>query len=80
MFDSRAAGQSCHPGGVNPERFHLALSAHGQPVMHGWWGSEETARRKFTRWIGEHGSADGAHITLTDTATDTVLTSWPDRP
>jgi hypothetical protein len=65
---------------VNTERFHLVLSAHGRPVMHGWWGSEETARRKFTRWIGEHGSADGAHITLTDTATDTVLTTWPDGP
>lgn len=65
---------------MNPERFHLVLSTHGRPVMHGWWASEETARRKLTRWIGEHSAMPGPSITLTDEETGTVLTTWPDQP
>ena len=48
--------------------------------MHGWWGSEATARGKFTTWIGEHGDADGARITLVDDETGETLTTWPDEP
>jgi hypothetical protein len=58
-------------------RYHLTLAADGHPVMHGWWESEETARRKFTRWIGEHGAMPGARVTLADEATGSVLTTWP---
>ncbi len=47
-------------------RFHLAVTASGRLVMQGWWESEETARRKFTSWVGEYGSMPGARITLTD--------------
>lgn len=63
---------------MTDQRYHLTLTVDGRPTMHGWWGSEETARRKFTRWIGEHGNADSARITLTDEEAGTVLTSWPD--
>jgi hypothetical protein len=45
--------------------------------MHGWWGSEATARRQFTTWIGEHGSMSGARITLVDEETGATLASWP---
>ncbi|MFF4489398.1 hypothetical protein ACFY0F_23365 [Streptomyces sp. NPDC001544] len=63
----------------DPERYHLTLASRGQPVQHGWWGSEETARRKFTRWIGEYGSMPDAQVTLVDEETGTVLTTWPDE-
>ncbi|WP_306192154.1 MULTISPECIES: hypothetical protein [unclassified Streptomyces] len=46
-------------------------------VMQGWWESEETARRKFTSWVGEYGSMPGARITLTDEQQGSVLTTWP---
>ncbi|MFJ3248408.1 hypothetical protein [Streptomyces sp. NPDC086782] len=48
--------------------------------MHGWWASEATARRKFTRWVGEYGSLPGARITLTDDQTGATLTTWPTEP
>lgn len=60
-------------------RFHLTLAAAGRPVMHGWWESEATARRKWAAWIGEHGSVPGARITLVDEETGTTLTTWPDE-
>lgn len=63
---------------VNPARFHLRLVADGREVMHGWWDNEATARRKFTRWIGEHGSMPGARITLVDEETGDELDSWPE--
>ncbi|MGW4042931.1 hypothetical protein [Streptomyces sp. NPDC004721] len=66
------------PTGTTSERYHLTLTADGRPVMHGWWGSEPTARRKFTSWVGEYGSLLGARITLTDEDTDAVLTTWPE--
>ncbi|SOD80185.1 hypothetical protein SAMN06272781_6910 [Streptomyces sp. 1222.2] len=61
------------------ERYHLTLAVDGRQVMHGWWGSEKTARRKFTRWIGKHSSMPGARITLADDEAGTVLTTWPDE-
>ncbi|MGW0626405.1 hypothetical protein [Streptomyces sp. NPDC002758] len=61
---------------TDPQRFRLTLTAAGRPVMHGWWGSEATARHKFTRWIGEHGSS-GARIVLVDTETGETLATWP---
>ncbi|MEV6833518.1 hypothetical protein AB0N17_03135 [Streptomyces sp. NPDC051133] len=63
---------------TSPGRYHLLLSSDGRPMMHGWWGSEATARRKLIRWIGERGSLPGARITLTDEGTGTVLTTWPE--
>ncbi|MFI9244126.1 hypothetical protein ACIGXF_16410 [Streptomyces sp. NPDC053086] len=62
----------------DPGRYHLLLSSGGQPIQHGWWGSESTARRKFTRWIGEHGALPDAQVTLTDEETGETLTSWPE--
>lgn len=46
--------------------------------MHGYWADQATAERKYTRWIGEHGSVAGARVTLVDEATGSVLRSWPD--
>ncbi|MFF4146668.1 hypothetical protein ACFY0A_36225 [Streptomyces sp. NPDC001698] len=66
--------------GPAPERYHLALTADGRPAMHGWWGREATAGRKFRDWVGEYGSARSARITLTDEDTDTVLMVWPEEP
>ncbi|MFF0736933.1 hypothetical protein ACFYVK_35630 [Streptomyces chartreusis] len=63
-----------------PGRYHLILTAGGRPVQHGWWGSEAVARRKFTRWVGEHGAIPGARVTLVDEETGTVLTTWPEEP
>lgn len=45
--------------------------------MHGWWGSEATARRKFTSWIGEYGSMPGARVILVDEETGEKLAAWP---
>ncbi|WP_171110579.1 MULTISPECIES: hypothetical protein [unclassified Streptomyces] len=62
---------------MNPdERYHLTLTSAGRPVQHGWWAVEETARRKFTAWVGDWGKP-GARITLTDEETRAVLTEWP---
>lgn len=58
-------------------RYHLTLTSDGRPVMHGWWASEVTARRKWTAWIGEHGSRPGARVTLDDEETGATLASWP---
>jgi hypothetical protein len=62
---------------VNPERYHVTLWLAGRPAQHGWWGSEETARRKVTAWIGDWGRPD-ARITLTDEETGEMLTTWPE--
>ncbi|MFF4044981.1 hypothetical protein [Streptomyces sp. NPDC001816] len=67
-------------GAVNSGRYHLTLTAAGRAMMHGWWGSETTARRQFSAWVGERGSLPGARITLTDEETGTVLTTWPADP
>lgn len=64
---------------TSPGRYHLLLSSGGRPVQHGWWPSEETARRKFTRWIGEYGSMPEPRITLTDEDTGEQLAAWPDE-
>jgi hypothetical protein len=48
--------------------------------MHGWWGDRATAERKFRRWIGEHGTVDGARVVLADEQEQLVLASWPDEP
>ncbi|MFI6032933.1 hypothetical protein ACIBBD_01885 [Streptomyces sp. NPDC051315] len=64
---------------MSPSRFHLLLTSAGRPVQHGWWESEATARRKFSSWIGEYGNLPDARVTLTDEATGTLLTTWPDE-
>lgn len=63
---------------MDDERYHLALTLDGRPAMNGWWGSEETARRQFTTWIGERGSMPGVRIVLVDEQEQLVLASWPD--
>jgi hypothetical protein len=63
---------------VNPDRFHLALTVDGRPVMHGWWAKESTARTQFRSWVGEHG-LPGARIELVDEASGDVLETWPDE-
>lgn len=65
---------------MNPERFHLVLSSADRPVQHGWWAVEATARRKFSSWVGEWGTVEGARVTLTDEDTGETLTEWPDEP
>ncbi|MFE2486093.1 hypothetical protein ACFXGR_22885 [Streptomyces mirabilis] len=64
---------------MDDQRYHLALSTGDRPVMHGWWGERATAERKFTRWIGEHGSVDGAQVVLVDEEEARVLKTWPDE-
>lgn len=64
---------------MDDQRYHLALASGDRPVMHGWWADLATAERKYTRWIGEHGTVTGARITLVDEETGTVLTTWPDE-
>ncbi len=62
---------------MNPGRYHLVLASAGRPVQHGWWASEQTARAKFTVWVGEWGEVTDARVTLVDEETGTVLTTWP---
>lgn len=64
---------------MDDQRYHLTLYTGDRPVMHGWWGKRATAERKFTRWIGEHGSVTGARIVLVDERKRRVLKSWPDE-
>jgi hypothetical protein len=64
---------------MDDQRYHLTLSTGGRPIMHGWWGDRATAERKFRRWIGEHGSVDGARVVLVDEQEQLVLASWPDE-
>ncbi|MFF7127193.1 hypothetical protein [Streptomyces sp. NPDC008240] len=64
---------------TTPGRYHLLLTSCGQPVQHGWWGSEAVARDKFRRWIGEYGSLLEPRVTLTDEETGETLTTWPDE-
>ncbi|MFE1028995.1 hypothetical protein ACFW5I_31250 [Streptomyces sp. NPDC058818] len=59
-------------------RHHLTLVSADRPLMHGWWASETGGRAKFTSWVGSHGDRPRTHLTLTDKATSTVLTQWPD--
>ncbi len=61
-------------------RHHLTVTTEGRPLLHGWWGSEVVARRKFSAWLGEHGSRPGARVTLVDEETGAVLTEWPTVP
>ncbi|WP_409468413.1 hypothetical protein [Streptomyces sp. HC307] len=62
---------------TSPGRFHLTLTTAGRPVVHGWWGSEATARGKLTDWIGLSKGPD-ARVTLVDEETGDTLASWPD--
>jgi hypothetical protein len=62
---------------MNAGRYLVAVTIDGRPMLHGWWGSEVIARRKFTRWVGEHSDRLGARITLTDEETGATLTEWP---
>ncbi|MFE2045716.1 hypothetical protein ACFXAZ_33335 [Streptomyces sp. NPDC059477] len=62
---------------MDPEHYHLLLAVDGEPVQHGWWADETTARQKAVAWIGEYGGRPGARITLVDEATGETLTDWP---
>ncbi|MGW3175828.1 hypothetical protein [Streptomyces sp. NPDC001153] len=65
---------------TSPGCYHLLLACEGRPLRHGWWGSEETARRKFSRWVGEYGSIPVVRVTLADEETGERLAVWPDDP
>jgi hypothetical protein len=64
---------------MNPDRYHLTLLVDGEPVMHGWWPLESTARDQLPVWVGSWGSLSDARITLVDEETGTVLTTWPEE-
>ncbi|MEU8902218.1 hypothetical protein [Streptomyces mirabilis] len=64
---------------MDDQRYHLTLTSAARPVMHGYWGDRATADDKFRRWIGEHGTVDGARISLVDEQEQQVLASWPDE-
>lgn len=70
-----ARGSAILGGVIDPERYRLTLTLDGQPALHGWWGSEAPARRKFAATVGEYGR-DGTHVILVGTETGDVLTSW----
>ncbi|MEV6179940.1 hypothetical protein [Streptomyces sp. NPDC052015] len=61
-------------------RYKVTVTIDGARLIEGWWDDQATAARKYSSWIGEHGSRPGARVTLTDGAIGTVLTSWPDTP
>jgi hypothetical protein len=60
-----------------PGRYRLALTLDGRRALDGWWGDEETARKKFKDTIGDYGR-DGATVALVDTETGETLDSWPE--
>jgi hypothetical protein len=60
----------------DPGRYRVTVSTGDQPVMHGWWNSEATARRKFSAAVGDYGR-DGMGVVLVDTETTEQLASWP---
>ncbi|TXJ75435.1 hypothetical protein E2C11_23265 [Streptomyces lavendulae] len=62
----------------SPGRYHLLLTSAGQPVQHGWWGREATARRKLAAWIGEYGNLPDVRVLLADEETGEQLGVWPD--
>jgi hypothetical protein len=62
---------------VNPNRYHLTRITAGRTVQHGWWGSEVTARRKFSAWVGSYSIIPDTRITLADDETGETLTTWP---
>ncbi|MFF6966349.1 hypothetical protein ACFY9G_23640 [Streptomyces anthocyanicus] len=68
------------PSTAEAGRFHVTVVAEGREMLHGWWGSEATARRKFASWVGEHGARAGARVTLVDEETGERLTEWPTAP
>jgi hypothetical protein len=61
---------------TDPERYHLTLTLDGRPAMHGWWGSETTARRKWAETVGDYGR-DGATVILVDTEAGEQIANWP---
>jgi hypothetical protein len=63
----------------DPNRYHLTRITAGRTVQHGWWGSEVTARRKFSAWVGSYGTIPDTRITLADDETGETLTTWPDE-
>lgn len=48
-------------------------------MMHGWWGSERTARDMIPVWVGSWGELPDARISLVDEETGETLTEWPDE-
>ncbi|MBL3671766.1 hypothetical protein JL475_39205 [Streptomyces sp. M2CJ-2] len=60
-------------------RYHLTLTAAGRPAMHGWWGSEATARDKFVVWVGVYGALPDVQVILVDAEAGAVLRVWPDE-
>ncbi|OQQ12941.1 hypothetical protein B0675_36470 [Streptomyces sp. M41(2017)] len=59
-------------------RYRLTLTMGGRRTMRGWWATETAARKQIPVWVRDWG-VEGAVITLTDTATGTVIHRWPDE-
>ncbi|MEU1599396.1 hypothetical protein ABZ468_42985 [Streptomyces sp. NPDC005708] len=57
-------------------RYRVTVSTDDEPVMHGWWNNEATARRKFSAAIGNYGR-DGMSVVLVDTEMTEQLATWP---
>jgi hypothetical protein len=76
VFDNRVRVVTSNPGSG---RYHLLLTVGGRPVQHGWWDSEETARRKFTRWVGDW-SRPGTQVVLTNEESGETLADWAAEP
>jgi hypothetical protein len=59
-------------------RYRVTVIVGGRQMLRGWWQDENVARRKFTKWVGEHGARPDVRITLTDEENGVTLTQWPD--
>ncbi|GAA3087247.1 hypothetical protein GCM10020000_87570 [Streptomyces olivoverticillatus] len=64
------------------DRYHLVVKFSPDPdgpAVEGTWTNGATALRKFTSWVGSHGSERGVRITLeAETGgVRTIVKQWP---
>ncbi|MEU2424923.1 hypothetical protein ABZ619_28560 [Streptomyces sp. NPDC007851] len=55
---------------------HIILAVDDQPVTHGWWAAEKTARERFDSRVDERGRVTCARITFADEAAGQELMAW----
>ncbi|MGW2523952.1 hypothetical protein ACWC09_44620 [Streptomyces sp. NPDC001617] len=60
-------------------RFHLVISATGQPTLTSWHMGETVARGRFTATAAEFRAVPGARVALIDEAERKTLAVWPDE-
>ncbi|MFB9639890.1 hypothetical protein [Streptomyces spiralis] len=65
---------------MDPQRYHLTLTAGGRLLQQGWWASEATAHYKFSGWVGQYSGLHDARITLVDEQSEETLAVWPAGP